>query len=433
MVLDRLMPLKIMRLISSLSLWLCHRPMFYRMDQPFRLLLKLEWLLLSTAVFMEVLLPFQPSWFVFGRVVAIALFGFLGLCLPPNWLGAKLLEAKLLGAKLLYTALEFGLILFAALQDSLSSRSIFLLCLVLVMRSCLLFQYVGQIAILALSLLTYGALLLSKPIAIGKVAIWDWRFSNILLFSLTLIFAVLLINALLSERHSRKQLEIAHQELAATHQQLRQYALRIEDQATLQERNRIAREIHDGLGHTLAAQTIQINNTLLFWQSNPEQAITSLKQAKQLGAEAFLEVRKSVSMLRSHPLQGQPLEVALKKLLTDFQATTGIEVISHFQILSALPPEVNTTLFRILQESLTNISKHAKATTVSVNVQQAERIHLTIADNGQGFHPTQNTTGFGLQGMRERATALGGEWALQSQPGRGCAIAVALPFAHPAP
>ncbi|MGI0492148.1 sensor histidine kinase [Alkalinema pantanalense CENA528] len=74
---------------------------------------------------------------------------------------------------------------------------------------------------------------------------------------------------------------------------------RIEDQATLQERNRIAREIHDGLGHTLAAQTIQINHAILFWQSDPPQALIFLKEAKQLGAAALLEVRKSVSMLRT--------------------------------------------------------------------------------------------------------------------------------------
>ncbi len=409
-----------------------NRSMARLTDQPFRLLLNLEWLLLATAVFMEVLLPFQPSWFMVGRVVAIALFGLLGLRLPTGKLRAKLL----------YTVVEFGLILLAATQDSLSNTasirsSIFLLCLVLVMRSCLLFRRFGQLAVLTLTLLTYSTLLFAKSLASGKGMVWDWRSNNVLLFSLTLIFALLLINALLSERQSRAELEMAHQQLEATNAQLRQYALRIEDQATLQERNRIAREIHDGLGHTLAAQTIQINNALLYWQPNPEQSLTFLKQAKQLGAEAFLEVRKSVTMLRSNPLQGQSLEAALKRLLSDFQNTTGITVTSNFQLASALTTEINTTLFRIVQESLTNITKHAQATTVTVELKQAElkqvelkqtgMIHLMIADNGTGFNPTQNTTGFGLQGIRERAIALGGQFQVQSQPGRGCTIAVSLP------
>lgn len=388
--------------------------------QSFRLLLYLEWLLLVTAVFMEVLLPFQLSWSLLLRVGAIAAFGLMGFRLPWGKLGTKLL----------YTALEFGLILLPATLDGFSTRSIFLLCLVLVMRSCLVFGREGQLAVLGLALLSYAILLLSRPIAPEKfkVAVWDWRLSSVLLFSLTLVFALLLINALIAERQSREQLEIAHQELEMTHEQLRQYALRIEDQATLQERNRIAREIHDGLGHTLAAQTIQMNNALLFWHSNDDKALTFLKQAKQLGAEALLEIRRSVSVLRSNPLQGQSLESAIEKLLKDFQHTTGTEVSCNIIPLS-LPTEVNTTLYRIVQESLTNIYKHAQATAVAVRLQQqAGMIHLSIEDNGKGFNPTQNTTGFGLQGMRERAAALGGQFNLYSQPGTGCHISVSLPL-----
>ena len=389
--------------------------------QSFRLLLNLEWLLLATAVFMEVLLPFQPSWAVLGRVVAIAIFGLMGLRLPNGKINTQLL----------YTALEFGLILLPATQGGLSNRSVFLLCLVLVMRSCLIFQQLGQLIVLGLSLLTYATLLLTKPTVTGRVAaaVSDWRLSNILLFSLTLIFALLLINALLSERQSREALEIAHQELETTHVQLRQYALRIEDQATLQERNRIAREIHDGLGHTLAAQTIQMNNALLFWKSEEDTALMSLRQAKQLGAEALLEVRKSVSVLRSNPLQGRSLELAIEKLLADFQRTTGMDVASHLPRSGALPAEINTTLYRIIQESLTNISKHTQAKTVTIELkQQASMVYLAIEDNGRGFNPTQNTTGFGLQGMRERAAAVGGEFNLYSQPGAGCRISVSLPL-----
>lgn len=391
--------------------------------QSFQLLLNLEWLLLSTAVFMEVLLPFQASWVVLVRVIAIVAFGVMGLRLPMGSLVSRLL----------YTGLGFGVITLTALQEGLSNRSVFLLCLVLVMRSCLLFKPIGQILVLGLSLFTYASLLLSKPILPTRVAAaaWDWRFSNILLFALTLTFALLLINALLSERQSREQLESAHRELEVTHQQLRHYALRIEDQATLQERNRIAREIHDGLGHTLAAQTIQINNAILFWQSDTDKALMAVKQAKTLGSEALLEVRKSVSVLRSNPLQGLPLETALQKLLADFQSTTGLAVTHYFQV-SAVSSEISTTIYRTLQESLTNIAKHAQAQSVMVKLQQQPNlIVLSIVDDGIGFHPTQNTTGFGLQGMRERALALGGQFKIYSQPGKGCHVSVSLPLTQP--
>ena len=392
----------------------------------FRLLLYLEWLLLATAMFMEVVLPFELSWSLLLRVVAIATFSLMGLRLP-------MVKLK---TKLFYTALEFSLILLPTIQHSLSSRSVFLLCLVLVMRSCLIFKQLGQLLVLGLSLLCYGTLLLSRPIVPDKfmpdklIAMsWDWRLSNILLFSLTLVFALLLINALLAERQSREQLEIAHQQLEITNQQLCQYALRIEDQATLQERNRIAREIHDGLGHTLVAQTIQINNTLLFWESNNHKALTFLKQAKELGAEALLEIRRSLSVLRSNPLQGQSLKSAIEKLLTDFQQITGIEPDCKIDLPYTLPTELNTALYRIVQESLTNICKHAQATSVTVGLlAEAGMIHLSIEDNGKGFNPTQNTTGFGLQGMRERAVALGAQLNLHSQLGTGCCISVSLPL-----
>ena len=163
------------------------------------------------------------------------------------------------------------------------------------------------------------------------------------------MFALLLINALIAERQSREQLEIAHDKLAMAHEKLSYYALRIEDQATLQERNRIARKIHDGLGHTLAAQTIQLNNALLFWKSDDEKALEFLKQAKQLGSEALLEIRKSVSVLRSNPLQGLSLESAIDKLLQDFPRMTAIEVSNSIRLPVLLSQEINTTLYRIVQ------------------------------------------------------------------------------------
>lgn len=407
-------------LLESLQLLMGKSSMIRLTYPSFRLLLYLEWLLLATAAFMEVLHPFQSLFSLFLRVGAIALFGAIGLRLPTVRLSTKVA----------FTALEFSLILLPIVREGLSSRSSFLLFLVLLMRSCMIFRQPGQVAVLSLALLSYSSLLLLKPILPEKVisTIWEWRLSNVLLFGLTLVFALLLINALIAERQSREELEIAHDKLAETNEQLRYYALRIEDQATLQERNRIAREIHDGLGHTLAAQTIQLNNALLFWKSEDEKALEFMKQAKQLGSEAFLEIRKSVSVLRSNPLQGLSVESAIDKLLQDFQRMTAIEVSNSIRLPVPLSQEMNTTLYRIVQESLTNIHKHAHATMVTVGLQQhAGQIHLSISDNGKGFDPAQNTTGFGLQGMRERVAALSGQFAIYSESGNGCRISVSLP------
>ncbi len=387
--------------------------MLGNISQPFRLLPILEWLFLGTAAFMEILLPFEFSWLLVLRVISIGLFGLMRLRLPTGKIATRWL----------YTAAECGLIFLAVTGFGLSARSVLVLWLVLVMRSCILLARSGQIFILVLGLLTYGTMILTKPIVRDRIlsTVWDWRISNVLMSGSSLIFALLLINALLAERQIREELETAHI-------QLRQYALRIEDQATLQERNRIAREIHDSLGHTLSAQTIQINNTLLFWETDPARAHTFLKQAKQLGAEAMLEIRKSISVLRSNPLQGKSLTVAVQKLLTDFQHNTGITPTCKIDIPTTLTLEIDTTLYRIVQESLTNIHKHAQAQEIVVQLtKEYGSIELSIADNGRGFNPDRNTTGFGLRGMQERTVALGGKFHVKSQPGNGCCISISLP------
>jgi hypothetical protein len=140
----------------------------------FRLLLYLEWLLLATAALMEVLHPFQSLWSLLLRVGAIALFAAIGLRLPTVRLGRKVL----------FTALEFCLILLPIVREGLSSRSSFLLFLVLLMRSCMIFRHPGQLIVLSLALLSYSSLLLSKPILPDQIraTFWEWRFSNVLLF-----------------------------------------------------------------------------------------------------------------------------------------------------------------------------------------------------------------------------------------------------------
>jgi signal transduction histidine kinase len=246
--------------------------------------------------------------------------------------------------------------------------------------------------------------------------------NNAITFALTLTFVLLLVNAVLAERRSR-------QELAVAHEQLRQYALRIENQATLQERNRIAREIHDSLGHALTAQTIQLENALLLLPSNVDKAIEFLQQVKQLGYQALQEVSRSVATLRADPLRGKSLENAIHNLIRDFSSATTLTPECKISLTSPVTSEVGTAIYRILQEALTNISKHSAATQVTVQLQtQAGRISLLVEDNGKGFYPEQNTTGFGLQGMRERATALGGNFNIISKQGAGCRIQVSIPI-----
>jgi signal transduction histidine kinase len=249
---------------------------------------------------------------------------------------------------------------------------------------------------------------------------WSTAISAMILLGIICVFVQLMIDAVLSERRSRQALEAAND-------QLRRYASRVEDLATVQERNRIAREIHDSLGHSLTAFNLHVEAALRLLKSDPEEAKDLLIDAKQLGSQALREVRESVATLRSSPLQGKTLEAAIGQLCEDFTRSTGIVPTQDFAMTGPIGAEVEMAFYRITQEALTNITKHAQANTVTLHFSQtATQVNLVIQDDGQGFVMAQTTTGFGLQGMRERVEALGGTCAVTSAIGAGCRIGISL-------
>lgn len=203
---------------------------------------------------------------------------------------------------------------------------------------------------------------------------------------------------------------------------------RIEELAATEERNRIARDIHDSLGHALVALNIQMETALTLWKDNPQKAYEFLVEAKQLGSEALQATRQSVADIRFDPLKGRPLEAAIRDLTEEFQRTTNIQPECTIQLTQTLSNNLSTILYRIVQEGLTNICKHAEATVVTLHLKSSERdLSLLLQDNGKGFHLDQNRSGFGLQGMQERVTMLGGELEIISQPGAGCQVKALLP------
>jgi signal transduction histidine kinase len=392
-----------------------------------RLLLHLEWVLLGFTALTVLLTAPLDSFAHYSLLSILSLAAFAAM---RFWLPTKKLTSKVL-----YTSLEFAIILLPFLTDS-KPRFVPVLAMVAVIRSCQMFEQLGRLIVTGLAFGSFLLMLflrspslwhLSKPMSVVKPISQDvltWKLTSAFSFAMALVFVFLLVNALLAERQSREKLSKAHE-------QLRHYALRIEDQATLQERNRIAREIHDSLGHTLTAQSIQLDSALLLLSSDTEKTGLFLKAAKQLCTQALQEVRQSVAMLRSDPLQEQSLENAIATLVKEFRTTTTIQPDCTINLSQPLPPKVSTTIYRIVQEALTNITRHSEATTVSIQlVQRGQTLYLLVKDNGRGFNPWQNSTGFGLQGMRERTTALGGQFNLISQPGTGCLVTAQIPLSR---
>ena len=143
-------------------------------------------------------------------------------------------------------------------------------------------------------------------------------------------------------------------------------------------------------------------------------------------------MRQAVTTLRETPLQGQDLEAAIATLTKRFCQMTGIMPQVVFKC-PVLPVHQQVTVYRILQEALTNTCKYANANSVNIMIQPSVEhpswLHIRVQDDGQGFDPDDNTTGFGITSMQERAEAEGGQFQLTSTPGTGCLIQVWLPFA----
>jgi signal transduction histidine kinase len=313
-----------------------------------------------------------------------------------------------LTSKIAYTGFELFIILVTSLIGGI--RLFPFLYVVFVLRNCLIFErrtrsIVTGIAFLLCVLTLFHRL---KSYAFSAPAVFEERvgflgFSFAVLYGLVVIGLELLVDAVLSERRSREQ-------LAAANEQLRDYALRIEDVATLQERNRIAREIHDSLGHSLTVFNLHLEAAMRLLQSNPAEAQELLVEAKQVSSKALREVRQSVAALRSDPLQGRSLKHVILDLANNFQRSTRVLPECNIEVNRFVPATIQNAVYRIVQEALTNICKYASATEVTITVTTPSDLQVSIRDNGKGFDWYQTTQGFGLQGMRERTTSLGGTY-----------------------
>ena len=204
--------------------------------------------------------------------------------------------------------------------------------------------------------------------------------------------------------------------------------------AALEERNRIAREIHDSLAQGLTGIIWQLNAVLGEAEENLKHTDPQIEQIRDLARECLQEARRSVFDLRSGPLQGRSLIEAVRdecRRLTDEGRTQAKVSISGRR--SRLPSTLEAGALRICQEALNNVRRHANANECSINLNFRERsLELMIQDNGTGFDPEEmsgpdESGGFGLISMRERTRLLGGDFELETARGSGTAIRALLP------
>jgi signal transduction histidine kinase len=253
-----------------------------------------------------------------------------------------------------------------------------------------------------------------------------------ILISLTFVITLSQVLLRYSEQTDRanlllEQLKLANTELLAARKKEKELAI-------AEERVRVARDLHDGLGHHLTALSIQIQAVEKLLRANPDLAAEAVHNARGEVQAALQEVRQSVATLREAPVDIQDLPQAVARLVEEIGKRTGLE--TQFTLQGsppALSAAVAMTLYRAVQEGLTNVQKHAvQATTVRVRlVFQPGQVSLLVEDNGQVAPADCSAAqkGFGLAGLRERASLLGGSIQCGPQPEGGFHLEILLPLA----
>ncbi|MCB9422993.1 MAG: sensor histidine kinase [Ardenticatenaceae bacterium] len=258
--------------------------------------------------------------------------------------------------------------------------------------------------------------------------------SNLLILTLLFIFMQVMARAIYRDEANSRELERLLTDLEATNRRLQAYAAQVAELAATEERNRLARDIHDSLGHYLTAVNIQLEKALAFRSRSPEEAEQAIRDAKQAASEALQDVRRSVGALRN-----EADRFSLKQSLQELIKGMGngrIHIDLHFEGHETGYTRLSLmALYRAAQEGLTNIQKHAQATQVVVEVKLGrDQASLCLHDDGQGFDTAMieewmaapNQT-FGLQGIRERLELVRGEMKLTSNAEEGTRLFVTVP------
>ena len=201
----------------------------------------------------------------------------------------------------------------------------------------------------------------------------------------------------------------------------------------VEERNRLAREIHDTLAQGLTATGLQLESAeaLLDDETGAERAREPIHRALSLTRSNLDEARRSVLDLRAAPLEGRSLPEALKTLVDRWEAETGVG--TRFKAINGshpLPPRVEVALYRVCQEALTNVARHANASRITVRlVATPDEVRLVVQDDGRGFDPSRvRDERHGIVGMRERVAMIGGSIEVESGENDGTRVEVTVPL-----
>ncbi|MHB8597975.1 MAG: sensor histidine kinase [Ktedonobacteraceae bacterium] len=300
------------------------------------------------------------------------------------------------------------------------------------------------VSIMALTMFAFQGLLVWPPTGGALVGIASQALT---LFSITGFN--MLFQHLIGERFERnrlvKQLTQTNGELEEAHRQLAQSVAQEQELAVLRERTRLAREMHDTIGHALVLISVKLEAAQRLRERDPERCDCELESTKEIARETMTALRSSIADLRSPALEREQINHALSRSAREFARRSGLHITYTLQAdIDFLPEAIEETLWKVSQEAFANIEKHAHASHVQVRIsRQDEKLLLHIHDDGVGLpqalcQPQKDGSlvysspngHYGLRGMLERVEATGGHLTLHSGKEQGTTIEIELPLAH---
>ena len=277
-------------------------------------------------------------------------------------------------------------------------------------------------------------------------------FGSIGITFLSMTLVSLWIQHLIYERYARndllEQLSRANAELQEAHRRLAASAAQEQELAVLRERTRLAREMHDTLGHALVLISIKLEAAQRLRERDPQRSDRELESTKEIARGTMNELRASIANLRSPALEREPACRAISRYAREMAIRAGLQVEYDLHPdIDALPERVEETLWKVGQEALTNIEKHAHAQQVLLHISRLDsRVVLCIADDGVGLPPDlceRHENGdvtcagpqghYGISGMVERVESAGGRISIRPGKTRGTTIEVELPLVEAPP
>ncbi len=253
-----------------------------------------------------------------------------------------------------------------------------------------------------------------------KAAVNGFTSLNLILF---VSYMVMLVQ---SQHREKERIRLLNAQLNAANTKLRSYAMEAEHMAETRERNRLAREIHDTIGHALTGIVTGIDACLATFDAVPDFTKQQLPKIRESALKGITDVRRSVKKLRPDDLEKLPLRDALQVMIRDFMASTGMKI--TFETAGwpeNLREDEEETVYRVVQESITNANRHGHATHAAVSVRgEGGWLRIVVVDNGQGCASIQPD--FGLRHMQERLELLKGTLRYRSE--HGFLIEAAIPL-----